>query len=110
MMPNESKQLIEYLAKGIDPITGEVLPKESPYNNPDIIRALFLAVKALEYLERREQRERSLPSLAGKPWSEGEDQGLIEEFDAGIKVAVIASKHQRTEEAINSCLAKLGKV
>jgi len=60
MMPNESKQLIEYLAKGIDPITGKVLPNESPYNNPDIIRALFLAVKALEYLERREQRERSL--------------------------------------------------
>ena len=109
-MSNESKQLIEYLAKGIDPITGEVLPNESPYNNPDIIRALFLAVKALEYLERREQRERSLPSLAGKPWSEGEDQDLIAEFNAGIKVAVIASKHQRTKGAINSRLAKLGKI
>ena len=110
MMPNESKQLIEYLAKGIDPITGEILPNESPYNNPDIIRALFLAIKALEYLERREQRERSLPSHAGKPWSEEEDQELIAEFDAGIKVAVIASNHGRTEGAISSRLVKLGKV
>lgn len=109
-MPNESKLLIEALAKGIDPITGEVLPNESPYNNPNIIRALFQAVKALEYLEKQEQRERSLPSQAGKPWSDEEDQELLAEFDAGNKLVAIASHHGRTEGAISSRLAKLGKL
>ncbi|EGU61756.1 hypothetical protein VINI7043_21551 [Vibrio nigripulchritudo ATCC 27043] len=35
-------EIVEALANGINPQTGEVLPSESPYNSPDVIRALFL--------------------------------------------------------------------
>jgi len=48
MTPTEAKQVIEVLAKGIDPETGEVLSQDSPINSPHVIRALFMAVKALE--------------------------------------------------------------
>lgn len=34
--------LIDTLAQGIDPTTGDVLPEDSMYNKPPIIRALFL--------------------------------------------------------------------
>ena len=36
-----AKEIIRGLAEGIDPTMGEVLPKESVYNNPEVIRALF---------------------------------------------------------------------
>ena len=49
-------------------------------------------------------------SQAGKPWSDEEDQELLAEFDTGNTVAVIASNHGRTEGAISSRLAKLGKI
>ena len=34
MTPAEAKQIIEVLAGGIDPATGEVLPDDSPLSNP----------------------------------------------------------------------------
>jgi hypothetical protein len=37
-------------ANGINPITGEILPDASPYNDPAVIRALFEALRALEKL------------------------------------------------------------
>lgn len=47
MQAVEAKRIIEALATGIDPITGEVLPDDSPVNEPQVIRALFTAANAL---------------------------------------------------------------
>ncbi|SMY15402.1 hypothetical protein [Photobacterium aquimaris] len=33
---------VEALANGVDPITGETLPQYSPYNDPEIVRSLFM--------------------------------------------------------------------
>ncbi|WP_118182513.1 hypothetical protein [Paraburkholderia phosphatilytica] len=44
----DAKSTLETLARGVDPATGEVLTEQSPFNNPQVIRALFLAVKELE--------------------------------------------------------------
>ena len=41
-----AKEIVRTLADGIDPTTGEVLPKESVYNSPDVIRALFTLLDA----------------------------------------------------------------
>ncbi|WP_181902170.1 hypothetical protein [Thalassotalea euphylliae] len=41
----EHDQIVETLstlANGVDPATGEVFPQESPYNQPNVIRALLL--------------------------------------------------------------------
>jgi hypothetical protein len=48
MSPLEAQKIVESLANGIDPETGEILPAQSTFNNPQVIRALFVAAKALE--------------------------------------------------------------
>jgi hypothetical protein len=39
--------ILQSLADGIHPATGQTMPAESPYQHPDVIRALFHAVGAL---------------------------------------------------------------
>ncbi len=36
----EAKDVVEALANGVDPVTGEVFAEDSPCNDPRIIRAL----------------------------------------------------------------------
>lgn len=119
MTPAEAKQVIEVLAKGIDPATGEVLPEDSPLNSPHVIRALFLAAKALELQAGKRERSASAsaattkppatkPANAGKAWTEDESQRLAAAFNAGASVADLVKVHQRTTGAITSRLVKLG--
>jgi hypothetical protein len=109
--PAEAKQVIDVLAGGIDPATGEVLAEDSPVNNPRVIRALHLAAKALELLARKEARSPAeTPANVGKPWTEAEDQQLEKAFDAGEPVAKLARAHQRTSGAITSRLVRLGRL
>ena len=49
MKEQKALEIVMKLADGLDPESGESLPKDSPYNNPDVIRALFMAVLALKY-------------------------------------------------------------
>lgn len=110
MSPLEAQPIIEALAKGIDPDTGELLPKEGVFNSPQVIRALFEAVKALQATQKKADRNKSLPSNAGKPWSEDEDKKLVSSFDAGKNVNEIASIHGRTVVAVESRLVLVGRV
>lgn len=110
MSPLEAKKVIDALANGIDPATGEILPTQSTFNNPQVIRALFVAVKALESAEKRAERERALPEKAGRSWSETEDQELLAIFDTETPVKEIAAKHGRTTGAIAARLIRLGRI
>jgi hypothetical protein len=110
METNETIKIIQALANGTDPITGEVFSDSSPYNHPKIIRALFQTLKALERYRGREERERNLPGNAGKPWRDDQDRELISGFDAGASAKELAAKHGRTEYAITARLVKLGKI
>ena len=110
MSPLDAKKIVESLADGIDPETGEVLPGESPFNNPQVIRALFVASKALDKLAKRERRAHGLPHNAGKAWSDTEDKELLAAFDSGVSVKALSAKHARTEGAIASRLVRLGRI
>ncbi len=48
MEPKQAAEILRQLADGLDPATGGPLPKKSPFNQPDAIRALFTAIRALE--------------------------------------------------------------
>ena len=98
-----AKQIIKTLADGVDPTTGEVLPKESVYNAPDVIRALYTHLEATNV-----QCEKTPTRNAGKPWNEMEDDKLRDEFASHIKIADIAKEHGRTYGAIESRLDHLG--
>lgn len=103
-------RLIETLANGVHPGTGEVLGADSPCQQPDILRALWLASRALEERRLRALRQNSLPANVGKPWSEEENHALVAEFHAGQDIAAIATLHQRTAAGIQARLEKLGLV
>jgi hypothetical protein len=110
MTPAEAKQIIEVLASGVDPATGEVLAEDSPLNDPHVIRALFIAAKALEQVGSKAARSAATPGNAGKSWSEDEDQRLVTAFDANTPVAALARTHERSAGAITSRLIRLGRL
>lgn len=103
-------KIIQSLADGVNPFNGEKFPENSPYQNPQLVRALYKSVEALEYLKIREGKKIVLPKNAGNPWAEIEDKALINKFDAGKSFDELANEHQRTVGAIKSRLVKLGKI
>ncbi|PYZ94962.1 hypothetical protein CR194_05450 [Salipaludibacillus keqinensis] len=103
-------EMITLLSDGIDPQTGEVFPEESTYQNPETVRALFIAVKGLEKLEISEKRQKRLPENAGKGWDEEEEELLIEAFDNGKTIKELAELHKRTNSSIKARLIKLEKI
>jgi len=110
METRDALLVIQSLADGVNPHTGELFSEDSPYQHPQVVRALFIAVGALQRFEDRQRREQHLPEHAGKPWDDAEDKQLSGSFDAGVTVTQLAQQHKRTEGAIQLRLEKLGKV
>ena len=102
--------IVKALADGVNPVTGEQYPEDSPYAEPRALRALFSAVDLMQREVEREKRRERLPANFGKPWTEGEDKTLTGEFDAGATLSDIARKHARTLSSIRLRLEKLGKI
>lgn len=110
-----ARQIIDTLAQGIHPVTGEAMPEDSPYNAPPVIRALHAVSRALAGQEAEaaaapQRTRRPLPPNAGKPWSGQEDAALETAFDAGIDLRQVAQELGRTSFAIEQRLIKLGKI
>jgi len=110
MEQSEALEIIKLLSEGIDPETGEVLEEDSVYNKPQIIRALFIAVSALERVHKIENKKSALPVNAGKPWATEEDDKLIKAFDRGKSISALSQSHSRTKGAISARLVRLGKI
>jgi len=106
----KSIEIIQLLSQGIDPETGEDYPSNSPYQQPNIIRALYASVEALEKEKKRIKRSKNLPQNAGNPWSDEEDKTLIEGFESKKSISELAEIHQRTKGSIHSRLVKHGKI
>jgi hypothetical protein len=105
-----ARRIIEALADGVDPRTGEVLPSGSPIDCTGVVRALHVALAAIDALVRKRERTSALPDNAGKPWRDEDDAELTEMFDSGQPVVIIARSFQRTRGSIASRLVRLGKV
>ncbi|MBB6240529.1 hypothetical protein HDC90_005207 [Pedobacter sp. AK013] len=96
---NRNIEILQALAAGTDPVTGEVFRADSPYNQPQIIRALFFALDELRAVAEKGNQ--------GMPWSEEEDAWLAERFGNGTKITELAKLHSRTYGAIKARLLKL---
>lgn len=101
----KAREIIRTLADGVDPTTGEVLPNESVYNSPEIIRALFVVLEATAPVHTPQY---DTHRNAGKPWTSIEDEKLKDEFTDKISISDIAKEHGRTYKAIESRLDHLG--
>lgn len=53
-------KVIEALAKGTNPITGEELPSESLYNDPIVIRAMFAVLQDLKQSSKVKNPKRTI--------------------------------------------------
>jgi hypothetical protein len=103
-------KIITALSEGVNPDTGEVLSDQSSFNNPQTIRALFLAKESLEKSLKSEKRKGDLPINAGKPWGPEEDAELASRFESGIDINQLPELHGRTKGSINARLVRLGKI
>ena len=111
MDDTQAQQIISALADGCDPTTGEEI-EGSVLQRSDVIRALYIAVRAFEAsacFNARSGRVR-IPANAGKPWTEQEDRELLEKFDAGQSVVQLAQGHDRTLAGIQARLQRHGRL
>jgi hypothetical protein len=102
--------ILTALAGGVNPLTGELFAVDSPYQSPDVIRALYCALRALETAGRRRLRGPEAHSNAGKPWSDDEDRQLLSAFDNGRPLAELAQSHSRTRGGIQARLIRHGRL
>ena len=102
-----AKELLETLADGVNPITGEILSGCDSCNQVEIVRALNTV---LRYLEEKNKQKRPLPENAGKPWTKADEEKLCEMFDNGADKSEICTPFKRTKGSISARLVKLGKI
>ena len=105
--------ILQALSNGTDPFSGQPFPAASPYQHPDIVRALYQAVRALEAAVTAQKRQAARATGAGnsgKPWAKDEDDRLVAAFDAGQSIDELAAAHGRSRLAIEARLARFGKV
>lgn len=127
METQKTLAILRTLADGIDPATGEQFSAGSSYQHPDTVRALFSAIRTLESPvsppAQRPPAQRSAPAKdatatpakpgqenAGRPWSQEEDGHLGGSYDSGKSIEELAAIHKRSKWAIESRLARLGKI
>lgn len=121
-------KLLTALSNGTDPFTGEAFPADSPYQHPEIIRALFRAIRQFEATGASTPRNASArshtnaatnaapttkagrPPNAGKPWSKDEDEALLGAYDTGATIEKLAQTHERSRLGVEARLAKFGRV
>jgi len=106
MEPDRAIEIVEKLAGGVDPFTGERFPSSSAYQQADTVRALHLSLEGLKKLKRSTSRKTG----PGRLWTENEENELLRQFDDKIDVDQIAKEHDRSKGAIWSRLEKLGRI
>ena len=53
---------LDALVNGTDPVTGKAIPEASPYNQPVVLRSLFVALKVLQQAPLEAASETPLPA------------------------------------------------
>ena len=129
MEKGHTLRILNALAQGVDPGTGEQFPPGSAYQHPDTVRALFYAIQSIEGAPATNTcatvsapppgtRTTATPEPAkparqgqsGSRWDAGEEERLATAFDSGRTIEELARSHSRSRAAIEARLLKLGKI
>jgi hypothetical protein len=108
--------ILSALASGVNPSTGEIFTADSPYQQADVVRALYAALERFRQAGKPEcnapepKRRGELRSNVGKPWSEEEDYRLLTDFDQGRSPAELARDLGRTLAGVEARLEKHGRL
>jgi hypothetical protein len=113
MDKDQTLKILNALANGVHPATGELYAPDSAYQDADTVRALFEAVRAVEAMSPTSPGERSrgeVPANTYVRWTRDEEERLAAGFDAGKTSAELAKLHNRSRAAIEARLLRLGKI
>jgi hypothetical protein len=115
MEKEQALKILNALANGVHPATGEVFAADSAYQHPDTVRALFEAVRTMEGSApaptgAAPRKSAELPANTFVRWTPEEEERLAAGFDAGRTSAELAKLHNRSRAAIEARLLKLGKI
>lgn len=116
MEENRTVAILSALAHGVNPSTGEVFGSESPYQQADVVRALFAALERFKQVDKPSPpKAASRPgtdklSNVGKPWTDEDDRKLLADFDRGRKPFEIARELGRTLAGIEIRLERHGRL
>ena len=106
-----AKEILTILADGINPLTGEVLPREDSCNQVEVVRALHTVLDYNNTMGPTNNKvKKAQPENAGKPWTDAEKNAVAEEYHSGMKISEIAQAHKRTRGSIEAKLAQLGLI
>ena len=100
-----ARKILETLADGVDPMTGEVLPEEHVCNRGDVVRAFHYILQKLS-----DQPEKKPPENAGKPWATEDDAMLCRMYDTGSSKKELCAYFKRSTGGIAARLVRLGKI
>ena len=114
MEKEQTLRILNALANGVHPATGEKFAADGPYQHPDTVRVLFEAMRAVEggaATAPAPERKPAFPqSGSGSRWTGEEEQRLAAAYDAGQSVDELARAHNRSRAAIEARLVRLGKM
>ena len=100
--------MLECLADGVNPLTGEVLSANDSCNQVEIVRALNVVLKHLDSKPLPLAQE--VYENAGKPWTQADEADLCRMYDTGCSKTEICKHFGRSVRAIAARLVKLGKI
>jgi hypothetical protein len=110
----EAKEIVEMLADGNDPTTGDILPAGSICNDPDVIRALFKVLESIQMplkvsgksIEEKKENWRS--DNKGLPWSTEHRKEIGILYNQGKTIKELSENFERTTGAIRAELRHQG--
>lgn len=102
MEREQALRILNALANGVHPATGERFGPDSPYQHPDTVRALYESIRAVQAAQA--------PGNTPNRWTPEEEEKLASDFDAGKSVDEIVRGHTRSRAAIEARLVKLGRL
>lgn len=114
MEREQTLRILNALANGAHPATGEQFAADSPYQHPDTVRALYESIRVLQGAPAptaaRDQKPALGPGNIGNRWTPEEEERLASAYDAGKGIDEIVRGHNRSRAAIEARLVKLGKL
>lgn len=103
-----AKKILETLADGVNPVTGEVLDNNDSCNQVEVVRALNIVLRNLDAPSKKSKKPNA--ENAGKPWTTEDDDILCRMFDTGCSTQDMCNHFQRSNGSIAARLVKLGKI
>lgn len=109
----ETIKALQALMDGFDPVTGEALPDGHVCEQPDVMRALYVAITTLKDAARQNETsaapyESSGRLNAGRPWSKEDDKHLRTLCGKDVPLAHICMQLSRRPRGVLKRLTLLG--